>query len=72
MPFGTEKVVISLDPNDLAHLQKILMDGDEDAALAFLREVISPRVLIGQDDSHRPPFEGGLRIERTPGFFKKS
>lgn len=48
------------------------MDGDGEGALEFLRTVIAEKVRHRQDDSHRPPFEGGIRIDRTPGFFRKT
>jgi hypothetical protein len=67
-----ENTAVPLEPEELISLQEILMDGDGQAALEFLRKVIAEKVRHRQDDSHRPPFEGGIRIERTPGFFRKT
>jgi hypothetical protein len=67
-----ESTAVPLEPEELVALQEILMDGDGEAALEFLRKVIAEKVRRRQDDSHRPPFEGGIRIERTPGFFRKT
>lgn len=65
MAFKATRTVVSLDPQDLVRLQEVLMDEDREAALAFLREVIGEKVRCAQDDSHRPEFEGGVRLQET-------
>ncbi len=70
MAFRTQPTAVPLGPEDVIRLQQILTERDAAAALAFCREVIADRIRRRQDDSHRPPFEGGIRIEKTPGFFK--
>jgi len=60
VPFRPTRTVIALEPDDLIHLQEILMDADQAQSLAFLREVVARKVRQMQDQSHRPEFEGGI------------
>ena len=65
MTFKATRTVVSLDAEDIVRLQEVLMDEDGEGALAFLREVIGEKVRCAQDDSHRPEFEGGIRLQET-------
>jgi len=65
MSFKAARTVIALEPTELVQLQQILMDDDQPAALAFLREVIGEKIKCAQDDSHRPEFEGGIRLQAS-------
>jgi hypothetical protein len=69
MSLRPQPTVVPLEAEDVVALQEILVDRDAEAALEFLRTVVAEKVRRRQEDSHRPPFEGGIRIERTPGFF---
>jgi hypothetical protein len=66
MAFKATRTVVSLEPEDLMRLQEILIDEDPNGALAFLRDVIADKVRCAQDESHRPEFEGGLRLHQAP------
>jgi len=57
--------VITLLPHDLMAIQQVLMDGDKEGALAFLRETIGEKIACAQDASHRPEFEGGIRVQEV-------
>jgi len=57
--------VITLLPHDLVALQQVLMDEDKEGALAFLRDTLGEKIACAQDDSHRPEFEGGIRIQEV-------
>jgi hypothetical protein len=59
MTFKTTKTVITLGGEDLMKLQEVLMDGDKEGALTFLRDVVAEKVTCAQTESHRPQFEGG-------------
>jgi hypothetical protein len=65
MAFKATRTVVSLDPEDLLRLQEVLMDEDGEGALGFLREVIGEKVRCAQEDTHRPEFEGGIRLQET-------
>ncbi len=57
--------VITLLPYDLMAIQQVLMDGDKEGAFAFLRDTIGEKIACAQDESHRPEFEGGIRIQEV-------
>jgi hypothetical protein len=57
--------VITLLPHDLVALQQVLMDEDKEGALAFLRDTVGEKIACAQDQSHRPEFEGGVRIQEV-------
>jgi len=57
--------VITLQPQDLMAIQQILMDEDKEGAFAFLRDVVGEKIACAQDDSHRPEFEGGIRLQEV-------
>jgi hypothetical protein len=52
-----QKVVITLDPEDLQELERILIDRDEKDALRFLHERIEKKVHEATRAHIRPPFE---------------
>jgi len=58
MAFKATKTVITLGGRDLVRLQELLMDGDSEGALSFLKEVVAEKVRCAQVESHRPAFEG--------------
>jgi len=60
MPFRPIRTVLALEADEVARLEDVLMDGDGEEALAYLREVIGRKLRVAQDDSHRPEFEGGI------------
>ena len=57
--------VITLLPHDLVALQQVLIDEDKEGAFAFLRDTLGEKIACAQDDSHRPEFEGGIRIQEV-------
>lgn len=63
--FRPTKTVVTLDPRDIVSLQEVLMDEDAEGALAFLRDVVGEKIRCAQDETHRPTFEGGIRMERA-------
>ena len=63
MALKSDRTVVTLEDKDLMSLQQILMDGDKEEALVFLREVIAEKVQCAQAESHRPEFEGGTGRE---------
>jgi hypothetical protein len=52
-----QKVVITLDPEDLQELERILMDREEKDALRFLRERFEKKVQKTTKGHCRPPFD---------------
>lgn len=58
MAFKATKTVITLGGRDLVRLQELLMDGDSEGALSFLKDVVAEKVRCAQVESHRPAFEG--------------
>lgn len=40
----SNKVVITLEPQEIIRIEAILMDSDKEDALRFIREVIKPKV----------------------------
>ena len=58
MALKATKTVITLGGRDLVRLQELLMDGDSEGALSFLKEVVAEKVRCAQVESHRPAFEG--------------
>lgn len=58
MAFKATKTVITLGGRDLVRLQELLMDGDSEGALSFLKNVVAEKVRCAQVESHRPAFEG--------------
>ena len=56
---------MALDPRELVMLQEILVDEDRAEALNFLQTVIAEKIRCAQDDSHRPEFEGGVRLQES-------
>ena len=65
MTFKAVRTVLTLDPRDLVTLQEILVDEDRAEALNFLQSVIAEKIQCAQDDSHRPEFEGGIRVRES-------
>lgn len=65
MAFKAVRTVLTLDPRDLVTLQEILVDEDRAEALNFLQTVIAEKIRCAQDESHRPEFEGGVRIQES-------
>jgi hypothetical protein len=59
MSLKAVSTVVTLTGEELVKLQEILVDGDEEGALTFLRDVIGEKVTCAQVESHRPAFEGG-------------
>ncbi|NIM06931.1 MAG: hypothetical protein GTO55_10260 [Armatimonadetes bacterium] len=47
--------IITLSEEDLIRLQEILMDQDEKAALAFLRQVVEPEAEKRRKGKCKPP-----------------
>ena len=60
MPLKPVRTVIALEPEDVLRLEEILIDADREQSLAYLREVIAPKLRRMQDQSHKPEFEGGI------------
>ena len=58
MALKATKTVITLGGRDLVRLQELLMDGDSEGALSFLKDVVAEKVRCAQVESHRPAFEG--------------
>jgi hypothetical protein len=52
-----QRIVISLDAEDLLELERILIDRDEKDALRFLHERIEKKVHEATRAHIRPPFE---------------
>jgi len=52
-----QRIVISLDAEDLLELERILIDRDEEDALRFLHERIEKKVHEATRAHIRPPFE---------------
>jgi hypothetical protein len=52
-----QRVVITLDPEDLQELERILMDREEKDALRYLRERIEKKVKKATKAGCRPPFD---------------
>jgi guanylate kinase len=52
-----QRVVITLDPEDLQELERILMDREEKDALRYLRERIEKKVKKVSKAHCRPPFD---------------
>jgi len=65
MAFRAQKTVVTLEPDSIIRLQEILMDDDQQGALEFLREVIGEKIQCAQDETHKPEFEGGVRLQET-------
>jgi hypothetical protein len=65
MAFRATRTVVSLEPTEMLQLQEILMDDDKEQALAFLRDVIGEKIRCAQDESHKPEFEGGIRLQEV-------
>lgn len=65
MAFKARTTVVTLEAERVMALQQILMDEDETGALEFLRDVIGEKIQCAQDDSHRPEFEGGVRLQES-------
>jgi hypothetical protein len=65
MVFRPTRTVVSLDPQDILRLQEVLIDEDAQGALEFVRDVIGEKIRCAQDESHRPTFEGGIRMDRA-------
>jgi hypothetical protein len=40
----TNKVIITLNPQEIIRLTKILLDGEKEEAFTFLKEVLKPQV----------------------------
>ncbi len=59
MTIKATRTVITLTEGDLVRLEEVLVDGDSQAALAYLRDVIAEKITCAQAESHRPTFEGG-------------
>jgi len=59
MAIKAARTVITLTEGDLVRLEEILIDGDAQGALAYLRDVITEKVTCAQTQSHKPTFEGG-------------
>lgn len=38
------KVIISLDPDEVSRMTRVILDGDKEDALLFLKEVLKPQV----------------------------
>jgi hypothetical protein len=65
MALKAVRTVVTLDPDDLMRLQRILMDGDKDEAFSFVQDVIGEKVRCAQTETHKPEFEGGIRPDRA-------
>ena len=65
MAFRATRTVVSLEPKEMLQLQEILMDDDKEQALSFLRDVIGEKVRCAQEESHKPEFEGGIRLQEV-------
>ena len=63
MAFRAQRTVITLDEDDLLHLQEVLIDEDATGALTFLRDVVGEKVRCAQAETHKPEFEGGTGKE---------
>ena len=70
MAFKAVRTVLTLDPRDMLTLQEILVDEDQAEALNFIQNVIAEKIRCAQDDSHRPEFEGGVRLQESHQAFK--
>lgn len=53
-----QKVVITLDAEELQELERILMDRDEKDALQFLREHVEKKVEAATKAHCKPPLAG--------------
>jgi hypothetical protein len=53
-----QRIVITLDAEDLQELERILMDRDEKGALRFLHERIEKKVREATRPHCKPPFDG--------------
>jgi hypothetical protein len=53
-----QRVVITLDAEDLQELERILMDREEKDALTFLRERVEKKVREATRVHCKPPFDG--------------
>ena len=51
-----EKKTVTLNQEQIIELKEIMMDGDEKAALEYLRENIYNVVMKGPDTACGPPF----------------
>lgn len=65
MAFKAVRTVLTLDPREMLALQEILVDEDQAEALDFLQNVIAEKIRCAQDESHRPEFEGGVRLQES-------
>ncbi|MGD0112986.1 MAG: hypothetical protein ABSD48_14090 [Armatimonadota bacterium] len=65
MAIKAQTTVVTLQAEDLIEMQQILMDGDQQEALTFLRDVIGEKIRCAQTETHRPEFEGGVQMQET-------
>ncbi len=40
----TPKIIISLDAGEISRMVRVILDGDKEEALLFLKEVVKPQV----------------------------
>ncbi|MCM8783332.1 MAG: hypothetical protein NC818_00935 [Candidatus Omnitrophica bacterium] len=52
-----EKIIVSLNQKEQIGLERIIIDGDEKQALAFLREVVKKNVDKASAEGCKPVFE---------------
>jgi hypothetical protein len=50
---------VSLDESDLIEMERILIDSDENGALAFLKKVVHDRILHAQQGRLKSHLDGG-------------
>jgi hypothetical protein len=61
------KTVVSFDENDLMGLERIIVDGDKDEALKFLKKCIYDRIVHAQQGRLKSHLDGTNPVE---GFIK--
>jgi len=53
------KTAIALDQNDLLHLERIVTDRDEQAALVFIRKIVYDRIVHAQQGKLKSHLDTG-------------
>lgn len=57
------KMVVSLEAADLMELEGIITDGDEQAALKYLKKAVYDRVVLEQQGRLKSHLDGGRAAE---------